>query len=336
MPPWWAYWGWVAFYELLLVVNAYVTWRIAPRGTWGLVATAMWFVFTPFFVEQYMGQFSFLMATALFWFGVGIIRGRESIAGVSWVISLLTKSNSALLAPLLLRLGWWRSLAGGAVAIALNSMYFIWRPEDFAVFYERNFGTFLNESGERFLRFDPGSHGVLSLFRNSFLALDTTATDLPPAFAIALAIGVIGYSLEVTFFARRTDPLLVFSIWVCAFFLFYQVWEFHYVMLLPVLVLLVAFRPAARPWALAAFVLLAIPTPYWLLNNVWNTGPVPGGFFVLSVQDVWPAWGVILYHAVKPVPVVVLWTYLAVSLFRQGIVDLRWPSLFGASSQRVG
>jgi hypothetical protein len=245
------------------------------------------------------------------------------------------KSNSAVLAPLFLRLGWWRALIGGTALAGLNFLYFIWHPHDIDIFYRLNVSGVFSGSGERLFLFSPGSHGALALLRNSVLALDSTATDVPPAYSVGLALVVVGYSLEATFFARKPDPLALFAIWVSAFFLFYGVWEFHYVMLLPVLVLLVVFRPSARPWALAVFVLVALPTPYWLLNNAWNTGPVPGGFYVLSVQDVWPVWGVILYHAVKPVPVVVLWTYLAVSLFRQGIVDLRWPSLFGASSQRV-
>ena len=105
-PPWWAYWGWVAFNELLLVANAYVTWRIGGRGRWGLIGASMWFMFTPFYLHQYMGQFTFLMATALLWAGIGVVRGREIVAGVPWLASLITKSSTALLSPL--------GLCGGA------------------------------------------------------------------------------------------------------------------------------------------------------------------------------------------------------------------------------
>jgi hypothetical protein len=84
-------------------------------------------------------------------------------------------------------------------------------------------------------------------------------------------------------------------------------------------VLLVVFRPAVRPLALAVFVLLALPTPFWPLNHSWNTGPVLGGIGLIKVEEVWPAWGVIFYHAVKPVPVAVLWLYLLASQLRQGV-----------------
>lgn len=259
LPPWWAYWGWVAFNELLLLVNAFATLLIASKDRWGVIATAMWLVFPLFYLEQHMGQFSFLMATALFWLGIGMLRGREAVGGVPWAASLVAKSNSALLAPLLVRIGWWRSLIGGAVLVGLNVPYFLWRPGDLEVFFRKNFTTFLNED---YLPYSPGDHGALGLLQNSVRALDSPTTNVPAAATVALMIAVVGCFLGSTFLARKADPLALFAIWVSAFFLAYGVvWEFHYVMLLPALVLLVAFRPAARAWALVVFALLAVPTP---------------------------------------------------------------------------
>ncbi|MDZ4278860.1 MAG: hypothetical protein U1B78_06955 [Dehalococcoidia bacterium] len=122
IPHWPAYWAWVAFYEVLLVANVCVTWRVAGKGTWGTVGAAMWFVFTPFYVEQYAGQFSFLMATALLFVGIGVARGSQETAGPPWLISLLVKTNSALLAPVFFRLRWWRTLAGGGTPSAQRSV----------------------------------------------------------------------------------------------------------------------------------------------------------------------------------------------------------------------
>lgn len=335
LPAWWAYWGWVAFNELLLVLNAYATWRIAGKERWGVIAAAMWFVFTPFYLEQYMGQFSFLMATALFWTGVGLVRGRELLAGPAWLLSLITKSNSALMAPLFLRIGWWRTFVAGSALLALNLPYFLWRRYDFELFYKMNFTGFLDPPLDRFVLYHPADHGGLAFLRNWAMTLDPTLADLPVALSLGLAIGVVGCSLAATFLPRKVDPLALFAVWVAAFFLFFHVvWEFHYVMFLPVLVLLVALRPAARPWALAAYVLVALPTPYWLLNNVWNTAS-PEAIGLLRVQATWPAWGVVLQHAAKPLPVAALWAYLAVRLVRQEL-GLRRPALLGAlSRQRV-
>lgn len=325
VPPWPAYWGWVAFYELLLVLNAYVTWRIAGRGTWALAAGAMWFSFTPFYLEQYMGQFSFLMATMLFWVGIGVVRGREAVAGLPWVISLVTKSLSGALAPLFFRLGWWRSLVGGALLLGLNIPYFIARPEDLELFYRPNFAGLFSGAEQQFAAFQPGDLGAVAFIRNSLLTFEPTS-GVPVAISLLLAIGVVAYSLEATFLARKFDPLVLFAIWVSAFFLFYTSWEHHYVMYLPVVTLLVALRPSIRPWALIVFALLALPTPYWLFNQAWDITLVPNPvFFVTRQEEGWPAWGIVVYHATKPVPVFALWAYLTVSQLREGI-DFQWLS----------
>ena len=271
------------------------------------------------------------------------MRGREVIAGSLWVASLVTKSISGLLLPLFIRLGWWRSAGAGAAVLALNFVYFVARPRDLSYFILINFGEV--HKGLSFLKFEPregeavffvdweirawsygtGDQGAVAFVRNSFMTLDSTSTGVPLAVPILLAIGVVGYSLQATFLARKIDPLVLFAIWVSAFFLVYATWEPHYVMYLPVVVLLVALRPSVRPWALMTFALLALPTPYWLLDNVWNTGPVPGQGVFISHQEVWPAWGVVLHHAAKPVPVFVLWAYLTASQLREGF-DLRWLS----------
>lgn len=338
-PAWWAYWGWVAFNELLLVLNAYATWRIAGRGNWALVGAAMWFAFTPFYLELYMGQFSFLMATALFWTGVGFVRNREAIAGLPWVASLVTKSSSALLLPALVRFGWWRSISAASIVVALSLVYFGARPGDLDYFLWLNFDDVLGETGLpflelepqeregfffidrelRFFQYHPGEQGAVALLTNSLLTRDPDSTSVPVTYTAALVGTVTALSMAATFFARRNDWLVLFAIWTSSFFLTYIVWEHHYVMLLPALVLFVALRPAMRPWALVAFGFVALPTPYWLLDHLWNTGPLPPDGALVSHQEVWPAWGVILHHASKAVPVFALWAYLVAAELRSGL-----------------
>ena len=300
--------------------------------SWGVVAAAMWLVFTPFYLEQFMGQFSFLMATALLWTGIGILRQRELLASVPWVASLVVKSNSALVAPLLLRLGWWRTLAAGVGAVGLNAFYFLWRPGDFQKFVDMNLTNEFNRPGLR-LQYWPAQHGLTDLIENTYLAVEVNALKTPLAYTLIPVAAIIAVSLATTFFARRIDPLALFAIWSAAFFLVYNdVWEFHYVMLLPALVLLVAVRPSLRLVALAVFVATALPLPYWLMNHVWNTGPLPEE--LLLVQNAWPTWGVIFVHAAKPIPVALFWMYLVISQLRQGI-SLDWVSVLGSSPKRA-
>jgi hypothetical protein len=315
---WTAYWGWIAFYEVLLLANAYTTWRLGGRTAWAAVAAAMWFVFTPFYLEQYMGQFSFLMATLLLWTGAGIVAGREARAGPPWVVSLVVKSSSALIAPLFLRLRWWRTLLAGALLGGLSMLYFAWRPDEWEVFYRANFDV-LGESTLRATYYNPGELGAVALLRNAILAFDAEAQGVSTVYTEAFAYAVIGIALIATFWPRRIDSLAVFAMWIATFFLVYTVWEHHYVMLLPALVLLVIYRPSLRPLALVTFVFVALPTPYWLFENVWNTGPVEALGRYQSHQEVWPAWGVILQHTTKAVPVALLWLWLVATQLRRGV-----------------
>ena len=321
LPPWPAYWAWVAFYELLLVANAYTTWRITESRKWGLIGASMWFVFTPFYLEQYMGQFSFLMATGLFWAGIAIARGREAIAGPLWAISLVVKSNSAVLLPVFVRLNWWRSVAAGAALVGLNGFYFLLRTKDIRFFYDANIKGLLTDPPGRIANFQPGTLGVIPFVRNSLMTLDSTASGVHPAIPLSIIAVVACLSIAATFLPLKTDILVLFTIWLSTYFLVYGAWEHHYVMYLPAVVLLVALRPSVRPWALLAFVFVALPTPYWLLNNVWNTRPLSES--ILLTQEAWPAWGVALHHAAKPVPVLALWGYLVFQQLKNGV---RFPA----------
>jgi len=336
LPPWRAYWGWVAFNELLLVANAYVTWRIAGKSVWGVVGAAMWFAFSPYYLEMYQGQFSFVMATTLLYTAIGLMHSRELLAGVSWAISLVTKSTTLILTPLLLRMGWWRALLAGAALAAVNIPYFLWRPGDFEFFVRASVNDSVDKPLYREFLYTPADHGLLAFFQNTALSFKPDATNVPSVLPVSLTLAVVFASLTVTFLGRRADRLLLFATWASAFFLFGGwVPEYHYVMLLPVLVLLVGHRPAFRLPALAVFVALALPTPYWLLNHVWNSDPVPAPFVLDPLQEAWPAWGVIFYHAVKPVATLALWAYLVAVQWREGIELERVPQLWSTVQGRL-
>ena len=325
LSAWPAYWGWVSLNELLLVVNAYLTWQVAGRGKWGLIAASMWFAFTPFYVEQYVGQFSFLMATFTLLLGIGLVRGRQLSGGVPWAISIITKSNSALLLPVLVRFGWWKPIAIAGALLALNIPYYLARWRDFEYFlwinvgqgfdlgfldYELRLGEmrFFVDVDHRLFTFSSGELGLTALLRNSFLAIDSAATSLPGGVSPALIGIIVAVGLAATFMSKRPDKLALFGLWILTFFLVYGAWEHHYVMLLPVLALLVALRPASRPLALVVFTMIALPSPYWLINAVSDATLPAGG--LLSIQESWPVWGVIVHHMAKPLPVVALWAHL--------------------------
>ncbi|MFB3910261.1 MAG: glycosyltransferase family 87 protein, partial [Candidatus Eisenbacteria bacterium] len=150
LDPWTSYVLWAALIEALLV--AIVVWILRMRAfplaerRW---QAAVWLGFTPFYLEQWMGQFSFLMA-ALLWI---VLRptlpdrprqAREDTprgaAFVSWAASIAIKSYPALFALPYLRRGRWRPVALCAAAVVLVSApYYLARPDDVGQFLRLNF-----------------------------------------------------------------------------------------------------------------------------------------------------------------------------------------------------
>jgi hypothetical protein len=91
------------------------------------------------------------------------------------------------------------------------------------------------------------------------------------------------------------------------YFLVYLAWEHSYVVMLPALVLLAGLRPQYRTAAVIAFVVLALPTPYFVLDRAYGVDPTG---FTFNRDIAWPGWAVVVQHAWKPVPILGLWAFV--------------------------
>jgi len=322
VPPNAAYWCWVLAIEAMLVLNAVLSFRLAPERSWGFVAAAMWFAFTPLYLELYMGQFSFLMATltlATAWF---LLQRAYLPAGVAWAASLLVKTNTALLAPAFARLRQWGTIGAAAVAVAaLNVPYFLARPSEFRKFWDENFGDYFDDPVSRFGAFESGDLGLSGLLTAAWLWWREAAVAYPAWLGGVAIAFVLAVSLAATLRPRSTSLPAVLSVWIAAYFLIYgDVWEHHYVMLLPALTLVVTRCPSLRWPALAVFVLVAIPTPYAILEA--TVGDQPADAIILAPELFWPPWARVVYHASKAIPVLALWAALCWSLLAAPDADL--------------
>lgn len=306
IPPWPAYWLWVTLIEVMLAANAWLTYRMAGDRTWGTVAAAMWFAFTPLYLELYMGQWSFPMATLMLLTAWGLLAGSEARAGGPWLVSLLIKANSAVLGALLLRAGYVRAIVfAGVVVVALNAPYFVARPDDFEWFYRINLRNLWHHAPRSADSLVSGDQGGTEFLQTLWFAFDPDGTGLPAVVKRAFAVAIVGGSLAVTFLPKKVDIVASFATWLCAYFLAYvAVWEHHYVMMLPALALLVALRPQYRELTLFVFVFVALPTPYFLIQHAVSEGR-PNYFG--SVQAYWPAWAASLHHSTKALPTLALW-----------------------------
>jgi hypothetical protein len=305
LPPLWAFRLWVLLVELALLASAWVCWRLGPTPTRGATAAALWLVFTPYYLELYLGQFT-LMQAAL---ALLMLLAAERLDWgarftLPWAASLLWKQNTALLAPVLARLRQWRPLLLGVGAVLLFSLpYFAWDRPGLAAFLGN-------------LRSGPPAHALGNLgVRQLLYSLSSAALpQAPPVVHLWLqyvwVVGVVLLGLWITW-RGKADALLLLCLWLTSFFLLYHdVWEHHYVLLLPVYATL--YRRQGGRLLLVLYALTAIWTPYGLID--------PQGLAGFDMPMRWtplaPRWVDVGYHASKALPTLVLWGYLAWRLLR--------------------
>ena len=310
-----AYKAWVVIVELTLLLCAGSTlWLTRRELDLGVRLAAMWLVFTPYYLELFMGQFSLIQAALIF--GTLLLAFRPPArAGAAarlppafdwlWIASLLWKVNTVLFAPVWLRLRRWRALAAAAILGAVLTLpYFAIFPAHFGDFLANNFGQSVRGH-------ELGNLGLRQLVFE-LLAIAGAGEPLQRAAQLALVALVVGAALALTL--RRPVPLVanLLALWLAAFFLISpQVWEHHYVMLLPALVLAYWQRPGWLPAAL--WLLFALPTPF----GFTALGPMLAANHDLRAFALEPVGLLILQHASKAVPAALVFVYLACETLRE-------------------
>ena len=316
LSPLWAYRLWVAFTELMLLACLGLTAYLVPDPDRRARLAAMWLCFTPYYLELYMGQFSFVQGALVFLMLLAAVGGSITARlDLPWVASVLWKQNTALFAPLMARLGRWRALAWlAALAIVTSLPYFILVPG----------------SGAAFLRnlqseppwFQLGNLGLRQLvFDALWAAGDAWGLEIGSAGHVlvqrAVVVLSLAFPLALTLLDPRPDVVRHLGLWMSAYFLAYHhVWEHHYVMLLPVLVVL-AMRGESR-WVWAIWALLALPTPYYLIDPQGQAAVLDA----MRWTPVRPLWQDLAYHASKAVPALALYGLLGWRIARP--VVARW------------
>ncbi|HEY8489636.1 MAG TPA: glycosyltransferase family 87 protein [Dehalococcoidia bacterium] len=311
LPPRAAYWLWVAVLEGLLALNVWKTWRLAPEPGLRLATAALWLLSAPYYFELYLGQFSFLMATLLFWSACAFREGRDRRAGAAWAASLFVKTYPVLMAPGLWRAGHRRLVAGSLAAlVALSAPYLLLVPGAWAGFSAVNGGSFSHVTLSRM------HHGVLGFqaflrhlnrIPEVYLGMSPVWAEMAVPFLWACAVGVV--ILVASLAARRPDPVPAMALAVTGYFLMFRdVWEHYFVVMVAVCVALALLQPDLRRWALACGVLFALPTPYALLELAYPTGPGA------TEHLVWPLGVALAYFSLKAVPLLLLFLRLVLAL----------------------
>jgi hypothetical protein len=321
----------------------------------------MWLLHAPFYLELYMGQFSFVQGALLFVMLVAALRSEPSTSVIArsdsdeaisidlpssrkrsvtfdlaWVGSVLWKQNTALLSPLMVRLSRWHALALLVLLLALTAApYFALVPGSLDAFLVNFRGEppwfQLGNLGFRQLVFDA----QWSL--GDVLGIEWPAESYQVVQWTVVAV-IAGVGLALLLLDPRPDVVLHVSLWMTAyFFLYHHVWEHHYVMLLPVLVALMmrAARPGAprlrgpRPspllWVLYA--LLALPTPFYAIDPQGQVAVLDA----MRWTPIRPLWQDLWYHSSKALPALVLYGWLAWGIAAPSVAEWRkgrftlWP-----------
>jgi hypothetical protein len=313
VPPWSAYWGWVGLNECLLLLNVLLTWRLAPCRLSRLIGTFMWLVFTPFYIELFMGQFSLLMGSVVFWLGLAVHSDHRRGLLATWTASLLIKTNSLILLPVAFQTGWFKqALKGMALAAALNLPYFLLTPGSWDT-WSSNFDFAVSGQIADPHAGNLGLSSVQALLKGN--AGQSVWAEIGRSLAaLPWGLGIVAASLAVTALSGKRQVIPLIALWTCAYFLIHdEVWEHHYVMLLPVLVLLVMFEPKLRPATVLVYALIALPTPYAAFQTM--PAPEPRVWF-FDPQPYWSDIEIYVYHLSKVLPVLALWGMLGWRLAR--------------------
>lgn len=312
--PWVAYVLWVLFNEFLYLgwVRVLLRYPVGTPGTRRLFAAVV-LGFSPFYAEQWMGQFSFVMTLFLWGTLYPEFRGQTEVTrGVSawrtasfwnWTGSVALKNYPALFAaPFLLQGRFRRVVGAAAVVVAASLPYYLARPADLAHFIHLNLKPVPPTlSRSRF--------GAIQLWNALSQKLQPVGAEpvfewAGRAFYFSTLVIYGWYALVVGVTAwitvRRPRRPETLCLWILAFFLIFKdVWEYHHVMLLPVLFLLGVHGPRRIPLLLG--LLLALPTPYVFYGDLFETLPVLE----------WPAGGILLHFAAKAFPVILLYLWTA-------------------------
>ncbi|MEE3233519.1 MAG: glycosyltransferase family 87 protein [Candidatus Latescibacterota bacterium] len=307
----------IAISELFLLVNIYLTSCWTTNLTIRARAIFMWLGFSPFFLELYMGQVSFWACSILF-FMLGSLRNKNSFrTGTLWSIAILIKPNTLLLAPVFLFLKRWYILFGSIFSICIISAPFFYLDSgSISHFLQTN----LSPTQFKGALTHAGNIGLMGLI----VSMSAKISNLPlsglshikqlPLWSSVLIYSIPIFVCIINFFAAKYSfskrPELHVSLWITTFFLIYKdVWEHHYVFILPIIIFLYIYYE--EKYLIFIYIVLALPTPFILFD-------VESGIYgPIDPERSWTILQSIIHRSTKLIPTLVLWLWIIKRMFIQ-------------------
>ena len=310
-PPLYSYYLHLATGEILLCTNLWLTWSQPLNTLLRARAVCMWLAFSPLFLEMYMGQVSFWAASALYWLLLALKDRQSNRSAFLWATSILVKPNMLILLPAFVRLRQYRTLLIGLGFSALASIpYFLTNPNSLGSFIQTNFhsGPFkgaLTHAGN--IGLWGGLVSLGAYCAQVPLAELSSLADMPlwaaaPAYVAPFLCGFS--ALFVSWRARSQDVTLHLGLWMTTYFLAYKdVWEHHYVFILPVIIALYLRDSNIR--LICIYSMLALPTPFVFFDIQ------PGVYGPIDPERTWNAATSMIYRSAKLAPTIALWIHIS-------------------------
>lgn len=275
LAPGLAYRSWIAGLELVLLASVIATLRSRARIELRALCACALLLSSPYFLELHMGQFTFV-TTALALAGVLLLQTRTRGAGLvgaaAFAASALLKVFTLAAIPALLRYARGRAAALLAIVavIGLNAGYFHAHPQSFRSFMLTNFGS--ASPG-----FHGGNYGFLYLVFQAVRGA-VAATHQNLLWAVIPLFQLAVYAITIAYVARYRPSLIsgTLAMLLAHMLVYKQVWEHHcsgivlcaVVLLLQADVARAANSLALRRVGLACLLLLIVPTPFVLIDDL--------------------------------------------------------------------
>jgi hypothetical protein len=301
-----AYFLWILILEALLAILLVMLWRRIPESCVRLAAISILLVSSPYFLEIYMGQFTFasiVLCCLGLWLPFGWVLFCASV--------LLKPCTLATIPALAIQRRYWLHIFIAIVSVLFFSVpYFAIYKAQWRLFYDVNFSA---NGG-----FHAGNFGLLRLLQ--LVVEDRQIAGLACYWSCwtrclrFLALAVVAL---LAFHSKRKSAIAGASAILLTHFLTYQhVWE-HHVSAVSVLGAVLLTVPNRRKYfsatVLVGLVLLALPTPYGLLDDV----KMPSD---MGVAMHWPRYASYFVVLPKVVPTILLFLASIFYLCEKGLM----------------
>ncbi len=265
--PWTAYRLWILLSEILFLgCMGALAYHFGGMRRIHITA-AMFLMFVPFYCELFLGQFN-MMQTAMI-LGMILAASGWAVGNVRgwWTASVMWKINTAICLPAIIRWKSWKPLLWLVLLLTLTcGPYFVMHPGDAGKFIFTNIPIpgreDLSAKGIGFMFAGLQSVGNVSVQGNiaklGWKKIDRKTEKINPVYNFISIFIFLAAGLWATIRARDDKFAECICMWVAVYFMIYtNVWEYHYLMLLPVVTFL--YLKYGSKWLIAAWLLLVIP-----------------------------------------------------------------------------